>query len=786
MNEQLQPDTADSDELIGLFEQYIALRESAGGDGVDALLARAGERADGLRERIHVYGMLRELGELISEDVKEDVDVPRRLGRFEIVRPLGEGGLSRVFLARDPVLERDVAVKVLRPTATLGARDRTWIVSEGRNLAQLEHDSIVRVLDVGELDGQAWFAMEHVQGPSLAEVLEALRRPGVPAAANGAGARAADVARSLRTIAARCRFVLQLARALAYCHARKIVHRDIKPGNVLIDGAGVPKLIDFGLAKLDSDDSSLFVTDRLVGTPAYLAPEQVDKGRTGASQASDQFSLGVVLYELLTLQHPFAQQGRDATMTAISRADPLPPRRLNREIPADLERVCLHCLERHPARRYAAIADLARDLEAFLEHRAISLQAPSLAHQIALLARRHRGPLRAVGIALAAVLGAALVAALWVGRSNRAEVRSWAAERAAGLESLEDPAGFEALFEDIYLHRDRARELDASPLARLVLPETAPDVAALRAAAAQRLAGILEPLYAGAEKIPYYSTRVGQYREIDARWGDALYALRRSAPAGPDAYAFERPDSVELPEGGELLRYDPFGSLPGDRTTAALPGLPQLSEQPTRTDLYAGIYRYTKVIDGELRETEFWIDPSMPCIAPPLRPLAPWLAGRLVQLEGRDIPCGPYGDRSVRAFQISPAPVTWGHVRRVFSDDEIKEVVRVLREDQGFDAFGDEQPAPLPWPYALEYCVRVGARMPTPQEVWVAFRAGALDLGGDPFDAEWIATGFFADERYALLHAQLADKPAPGDWIERHTDIDSDEHVCFRVAITAP
>ena len=796
------PERPHAAQVTELFEEYLAQRERQGQAQVEELLARAGDASELLRERIHVYGLLHELGDLIAGEGAEpkDAPTPEKMGRFEIVRPIGEGGLSRVFLAWDSVLERELAIKVMRPASALSGREM-WIVSEGKKLARLEHESIVRVLDVGEYDERAYVAMEYVPGPTLAEVLEVMRHPEAPEAGSeedSVDARrslAEEAARSLSSTGERTNFVLKIARALAYCHEQGIVHRDIKPGNVLIDAAGTPKLIDFGLAKLDSDES-LDVTDRLIGTPAYLAPEQVDNERTGASTTSDQFSLGTLMYELLTLKNPFVRDGRSATLTAISRATVPALRDWNRDIPEDLERICLHCLEKSPQHRYGDIQQFVDDLEAFLAHRAISIQAPSLPQQLRLFARRHRDKLRlgAAGLLAVATVSVALIALR--ARAEREEIKADVNGAREVFRDARTPDDFVAGFQAIHLARSPAQTLDTSLLGGLFWAPLDPQLDEAWKQGASALGMSLSSIYydAGEPQDVYnYAGLLKRYESAGYEWKEAIDSLLRSANGLEHDIPYIPIGSIAPWGSGHLQYY----------MTETLPGVPFLVDVRPGVTL-PGMYRYTERAGATIRQTEFWIASWTPQHRVAPLPLAEGLRERLVHVEGGvhrfpelaafdHFGAVPSMEVEVDPFFVS-SPVTWREVFEVFppsAEDVISQSIERRRGDIG--PLDESAPANLPWSEAQEYARRVGARIPTPLELWQALQQQkispptVLNSKGDTYSREWVTTKLLFDDRYAVTYAELRrDPPAPQAWgsTSVYNDLNPDTRVCFRVAIS--
>ena len=267
-------------------------------------------------------------------------ELPEKFGRFEVKELLGRGAMGTVFLAEDPVIGRQVAIKVLRTHVSIAdSDDASEIVErferEFRSAGTLTHTNIVTVYDVGQEGEQPFIAMEYVRGESLESVL------------------LSDRVFSFKEVAD---LAAQLASALDYAHARSIVHRDIKPANVLMTWDGKAKITDFGVAKLAT--STMTRTGTIIGTPAYMAPEQV----TGhpVSGAADQFSIAVILYELLTGERPFAGDSPTSILYKIVHEQPQPPRSLNRDLPEKINQVLLRALSKDASDRFDSCTDFAR------------------------------------------------------------------------------------------------------------------------------------------------------------------------------------------------------------------------------------------------------------------------------------------------------------------------------------------------------------------------------------------------------------------------------------------
>jgi len=272
--------------------------------------------------------------------------VPTRgagLGRFRIVSILGEGQHATVYRAYDPVLERDVALKVPRQGVLKTAKALERFLGEAKALARLRHPRIVPVYEAGCTSERHYIAMGLIEGCSLAE--RSVERPVTLH-------RAAEI-------------VAELAEALAYAHSQGVVHRDVKPANIRLDDQGAVYLMDFGIAYRPDSGEVPLPTGVLLGTPAYVAPEQAQGGQTDALPASDQYSLGVVFYELLCGQPPFCGPPSYVIFHTIHR-DPPSPHTVTSKVPRSLAAICLKALAKRPDRRYAGCQDFADDLRRWL------------------------------------------------------------------------------------------------------------------------------------------------------------------------------------------------------------------------------------------------------------------------------------------------------------------------------------------------------------------------------------------------------------------------------------
>ncbi|MBL8819110.1 MAG: protein kinase [Planctomyces sp.] len=280
----------------------------------------------------------------------------RYFGDYELHEEIARGGMGVVYRARQVRLNRHVALKMIRAGKFSSETEIQRLRVEAEAAAQLDHPAIVPVFEVGEFEGLHYFTMAFVNGQPLSAKLNQ-------------GPLPAQVAAKLMQI---------VAQAVAYAHEKGVIHRDIKPGNILIDQAGLPRVSDFGLAKQIENDHELTTTGQILGTPSYMPPEQAEGILDQIGPVSDIYSLGAVLYATLTGRPPFQAATSVETLRQVIDQQPVAPRRLNSSIPRDLETICLKCLEKKTLFRYASATALAEDLGRFLEGRPITARRTSI------------------------------------------------------------------------------------------------------------------------------------------------------------------------------------------------------------------------------------------------------------------------------------------------------------------------------------------------------------------------------------------------------------------------
>ena len=401
----MKPANVNADlELAELVDQISALLEQGKRDEVDALIKAHPAHTDRLARILPTIEVLACCDDASAGfPLSSAADIAahcRTLGDFRIVREIGRGGMGIVYEVEQLSLERRMALKVLPVAATLSVQQLERFKNEARLAASLKHPHIVSVHSVGVERGVHFYAMELVEGCSLAQAIAELSGIGnqtrtspseVSDSAETSPVAALSTARSdnpqdyFRRVA---QLIADAADALDYAHAAGIVHRDIKPGNLLLDSDGKVHVTDFGLARLEAD-AGVTLTGDMLGTLRYMSPEQA-AGKPGLiDYRTDIYALGATLYELLAMRPAFAGSDRAKLLRRIAEDTPPALRQFNARIPVDLATITAKTLEKEPADRYQSAADFAADLRAFLEHRTIVARPPSLPQRIGKWSRRH-------------------------------------------------------------------------------------------------------------------------------------------------------------------------------------------------------------------------------------------------------------------------------------------------------------------------------------------------------------------------------------------------------------
>jgi tetratricopeptide (TPR) repeat protein/tRNA A-37 threonylcarbamoyl transferase component Bud32 len=383
-----------------------------------------------------------------------------RITGYEIREMLGEGGMGVVYKARQERLDRFVALKMIRSGAR--PQDLVRFETEAKAVAAIEHANIVKIFDIAEQDGVPYLSLEFVAGGSLAMKIGGKPQP----------------------VAEAARIVEVLARAIAVAHQHGVVHRDLKPANVLLAADGTPKITDFGLVKRLEGDSGQTRTGAIVGTPSYMAPEQARGEGQNVGLAADQYSLGAILYEMLTGRPPFQGASVLDTLEMVRSREPVAPSQLQPKTPPDLETICLKCLEKDVARRYSDVLALAEDLRRF------QAGEPILARPVSDTERLWRWCLRnrrlaimsaAVALLLVIVAAGSAIAAVTLGRAYTAtEEKRKLAVAAARAANEQNKSLVDAQVELVHLLDGKLRDVAAIENEREELIDKA--IARLRAA----------------------------------------------------------------------------------------------------------------------------------------------------------------------------------------------------------------------------------------------------------------------------------------------------------------
>jgi predicted Ser/Thr protein kinase len=369
-----------NDQVDELLLRWEAARAEGARLSAEQLCGDCPQLVEAVRKRIHAIEEMEQVlgvGERHPPETQigtgmfepaDPLDALPRIPGYEVLRVLDQGGMGVVFEARQVELGRKVAVKMIANShldAALVARFR----KEAESVARLHHPNVIQIFEVGQVGGRPFFSMEYVGGGNLKQRLA--QQPMTPR-------QAAEV-------------VEALARAVHLVHELGIIHRDLKPANVMLATDGTPKITDFGIAKRLDEELGQTLTGEVMGTPSYMAPEQAEGDKKQIGRPTDVYGLGAIFYEMLTGRPPFEGTSALAAMKMVTTEEPTPPSAISPNVPADLEAICLKCLEKSPARRYPSAQDLADDLRRFLSGQPVTARPAGRARRAWRWVRQHPG-----------------------------------------------------------------------------------------------------------------------------------------------------------------------------------------------------------------------------------------------------------------------------------------------------------------------------------------------------------------------------------------------------------
>lgn len=423
-NTDPEADSLADSELDRLIDEYLARVHLGDAPDPEEFARQHPQQESALLELLPTIGLLHKAKE---RTLSSAPDHPAVLGDFRIEHELGRGGMGVVYAAQQISLQRKVALKVLAAHRVLGGQTRERFEREAQAVASLEHANIVPIYSVGEADGVPYMAMKLIEGTSIADLLEdsrdgrsllisdATRRSSSIQAESSLSSSSSTSSTDTTEFRRMARLARDVARALHYAHEAGILHRDIKPGNLLLDTEGHVWVTDFGLAKIDQGES-LTISGSQLGTPRYMAPEAIGGW---ADPRTDVYGVGITLYELTTGEVPFTGQTRVELLRNIEEREPTRPRKLNAKIPRDLETILLTAMDKVPDRRYATAAALAEDLDRFLTGQPILARPATLTYRVGMFAQRHVLAVGATAVALGIVLAMAIGWSLTLDQERR-------------------------------------------------------------------------------------------------------------------------------------------------------------------------------------------------------------------------------------------------------------------------------------------------------------------------------------------------------------------------------